>query len=243
MKVSVVMATLNVAGVVGAAVASVRAQRGVEVELLVVDGGSADATIELVERHAGPGLRLLQGPDTGIYDALNKGLAAARGDAVYVMGADDRLARPDALARLGACLAAAPRSLVFGDIVVAGPGLERAQSHRGVSVARLGYEPLSHQAVLAPRAAFAEVGAFDTRYRLCADLDWFLRCCGAGFELRHEPLLVCRFSAEGASQRQPALQREELRAILRRHRSAPQRAWQRAAAAWRRRLPRWARPP
>ncbi len=259
--VSVVLPVLNAAGMVETAIESVFAQQGVAIELLVVDGGSTDGTLDRLQRAlketslcggslnphggragtAGPGgaqappHRVLTGPDGGIYDAMNRGIAAARGDAVYVLGADDRIAHPQALARLAARLARDPDALVFGDIVVAGPAGERLRSHRHVTAASLGHESLSHQAVLVARAAFGRIGPFDTRYRLCADLDWFLRAAAAGMRLVHLPGVVCRFGTMGASQREAGLQHQEVQALLRRHRSAPQRLWQRVAAGLRRR--------
>jgi glycosyltransferase involved in cell wall biosynthesis len=235
LAVSVVLPVLNAAGLIEGAIESVLAQQGVAIELLVVDGGSTDGTLERLRRAHEPPHRVLPGPDCGIYDAMNRGIAAARGDAVYVLGADDRIAHPQALARLAARLGGDPDALVFGDIVVAGPAGGRLRSHRHVTAASLGHESLSHQAVLVARAAFGRIGPFDTRYRLCADLDWFLRAAAAGMRLVHLPGVVCRFGATGASQREAGLQREEVQEILRRHRSAPQRLWQRVGAGLRRR--------
>jgi glycosyltransferase len=236
MKVSVVTVTLDAERWVGDALASVAMQRGVEVESVLVDGGSTDATVEVAL--AVPGLRpkVLRGADGGIYDAMNKGLAVASGEALFFLNADDRLADPDALAALAGRLEQRDAALAFGDILVVDPDGDRLRSHRHVSGPRLGHESLSHQAVLARRRCFDVVGGFDTRWRICADLDWFMRCADAGLRLAHLPRLVCRCMTGGASTRQYALQLQEVRALIARRQPPWQRWPLRLGAGWRRRL-------
>jgi glycosyltransferase involved in cell wall biosynthesis len=235
-KVSVIMAVRDAAPVLADALHSLRQQRGVVLELIVVDGASQDETLAVVARFADLAPQVLNGPDQGLYDAMNKGLAVATGEACYFLNADDRLAQPEALAMLAAELSDPAVDLVFGDIVVSGAQGDRWRSHHHVSSAGLGFESLSHQAVLARRSAFERVGGFDLRWRICADLDWFMRCADQGLRFRHVPRLVCRCLAGGLSERAHALHRAELLA-LRRPRRARHGA-QALAAAVRRRLRR-----
>lgn len=236
MKVSVVTVTLDAARWVGDALASVAMQRGVEVESVLVDGGSTDATLAVALGVPGMRPTLVQGADSGIYDAMNKGLAAASGDALFFLNADDRLAHPDALADLAALLERRDAALAYGDILVVAADGDRYRSHRHVSRARLGHESLSHQAVLARRRCFDAVGGFDTRWRICADLDWFIRCADAGLRFEYLPRLVCRCMAGGASTRLYAQQLQEVRALVARRQPPWQRWPLRLAAGWRRRV-------
>jgi len=66
---------------------SVSSQRWPEIEHIIVDGGSTDGTLELVAGR--PNLQLIPGPDRGIYDALNKGVACATGDVIGFLNSDD----------------------------------------------------------------------------------------------------------------------------------------------------------
>ncbi len=235
MKISIVMVTLNAADVVDEAMRSVRMQTHDAVELIVVDGGSEDGTLDIVGRHADLRPRILCGPDGGIYEAMNKGVAAATGQALYFLNADDRLAQPSTLASLAEHLDAKQADLAFGDILMVGPHADQARSHQRVRVDRLGYEPLSHQAVLARRSAFENVGPFDTRYRICGDLDWFFRCGQLRLAFSHVPRQVCRCLVGGVSQRQYELQLLEIQQILHAHRSPVQRGVRRIQAAMHRR--------
>lgn len=82
---------------------SVLAQRGVEVEYIVVDGGSKDGTVERIKEYAekfGGRMRWTSERDEGMYDAINKGIAMASGDIVGILNADDMLESPETLRRI-----------------------------------------------------------------------------------------------------------------------------------------------
>jgi glycosyltransferase involved in cell wall biosynthesis len=233
-KVSVVMVTLNAEAVIEEALRSIgmqSLQSPQALELIVVDGGSTDRTLEIVGRHAHLQPRILSGPDSGIFDAMNKGLAAATGQAVYFLNADDRLAQPTSLATLASQLHGQSADIVYGDVLIVRDQIDLVRSHQRVRAGLLGYEPLSHQAVLARRSAFERVGAFDTRWRICADLDWFIRCGKAGLAFRHVPRLVCHCLSGGASERHYGLHLKEVQQILHAHRAPARRAVERLRAA------------
>src|SRR5580704_9665190 len=90
--VSIIVVCKNPGQHLPAALASVWEQRQVEAELVIVDGGSTDGTREWLESQRGQIATLISEPDSGVFDAMNKGLAAARGEWVLFLGSDDRLA-------------------------------------------------------------------------------------------------------------------------------------------------------
>ena len=90
--VSIVTPTLNRADSIGDVLASVAAQTHGSIEHIIVDGGSTDGTVEVVERFSRTArypIRWISEPDTGMYDAINKGLRMARGDVVAYLNSDD----------------------------------------------------------------------------------------------------------------------------------------------------------
>src|SRR6202048_2872509 len=87
--ISIVTPVLNRVSLIGAALDSVCRAGRVPREHLVVDGGSTDGTLSLLRSR--PGIRLVEAPGTGIYDALNLGLQAARGDIICQLNSDDLL--------------------------------------------------------------------------------------------------------------------------------------------------------
>lgn len=111
MRVTLITACFRSAAVLRTALESVLSQRGADYELLVVDGGSADGTVELLrafEPRFGGRLRWLSEPDGGLYDALNKGVRRATGDVIGILNADDALAGDTVLAQVAEAFARDP---------------------------------------------------------------------------------------------------------------------------------------
>ena len=113
MKITLITACYNSAETIGTAIESVLSQKGVDVEYIVVDGGSQDGTVDIIKEYADKTLnsqlltpnftfRWLSESDKGMYDAINKSIKMATGDIVGILNADDVLATDDTLARIAA---------------------------------------------------------------------------------------------------------------------------------------------
>ena len=111
MKVTLITVCFNSAATLSTAIDSVLSQKGVDVEYIVVDGGSSDGTVEIIKEYAEKTLnsqlltpnftfRWLSESDQGMYDAINKGIKMATGDVVGILNADDVLASDDTLAHI-----------------------------------------------------------------------------------------------------------------------------------------------
>ena len=181
---SVITACLNAEKHLAEALDSVLRQSRDDFELLVVDGGSTDGTLDIIRRNeaASKGrLRWVSAPDEGIYDAMNKGLALARGEFVVFLGADDHL-MPGALDAVARAITAEPvLDIVCGSTRVLGPhgdwdepASERVR--RGMPVRA----PARHQSIFVRTRVLRAVGGFDTRYRIAADYDAYLGLRHAG---------------------------------------------------------------
>jgi glycosyltransferase involved in cell wall biosynthesis len=180
--VSVVTVSLNAAGSIEDTIASVALQSaGFDIEHVCVDGGSRDGTRDIIDRWAVSGrIRRVYEPDTGIYDAMNKGLSAARGEYVLFLNADDFLVSRDILARAMQGLAPGASGnpdLVVGDVSMGEPGRRGLWRRRRVPrllrrIRGIGFFPL-HQGMLARRQLLLEVGGFDARLRLAADVNQY----------------------------------------------------------------------
>ena len=111
MKVTLITVCFNSAATLSTAIDSVLSQKGVDIEYIVVDGGSKDGTVEIIKEYAEKTLnsqlltpnftfRWLSESDKGMYDAINKGIKMATGDVVGILNADDVLASDDMLAHI-----------------------------------------------------------------------------------------------------------------------------------------------
>ena len=189
---SIVTVCLNAAATIGETLASIGLQEvKFDVEHICVDGGSSDSTRAIIDRWAERDRRIVKiyEPDRGIFDAMNKGLRAARGEYVLFLNADDFLASRDTLAlAMSGCTrgAAANPDLIVGDVVMGKPGLFGFWRRRRVPrlLGRLrgfGIFPV-HQGQFSKRRLLEDVGGFDDQLRLSADLHQYY-----GLERRFRP--------------------------------------------------------
>ena len=114
MKITTVTVCYNVRATIGRTVQSFLAQTHPDKELLVIDGGSTDGTVEAIQSFQSGAIRIISEPDSGIYDAMNKGLALFSGEAVGFLNADDVYHDVLVLTRIAQALESA--DAVYGDL-------------------------------------------------------------------------------------------------------------------------------
>jgi glycosyltransferase involved in cell wall biosynthesis len=177
---SIITVSLNAATTIGDTLASVSMQDAdFVVEHLCIDGGSSDATREIIDRWAGRSsrIKIIYEPDEGIYDAMNKGLRAASGEYVLFLNADDFLVSPHTLATAMQGIvpgASGNPDLVVGDAVMGSVGKRGFWRHRRVPrqlgrIPGTGWYPV-HQGQFTKRRLLGAVGGFDVHRRLASDL-------------------------------------------------------------------------
>ena len=197
--VSVVTASLNARDELARTIASVAEQAECDVEHVVVDGGSSDGTVALLES-AGETVRWISGPDRGIGDALNKGVAMARGEYILVLQAGDRFCGGDALSHAVERLADRPDLLAFS-VLMEERGGKRLVRSRGLGPRSLFHMPMPHQGLIASRDLFRRVGEFDCSYSIAMDYDWLLRARNAGATVQTDARPLSFMPATGISSR------------------------------------------
>lgn len=205
LHISVITAVLNRAQTLEASLRSVHAQSWPHVEHIVVDGGSTDGSLAIIERERAGIAQVLPGPDGGLYDALNKGIRAARGDVVGFMHADDTYATPEALARVATAFEDPAVDAVYGDLeYLSKDGSQRvvrywrAGSYRREQLAQ-GWMP-PHPTFYVRRECYARLGGFDTRFRISADYENMLRLLWrGGLRATYIPEVLVRMTLGGMS--------------------------------------------
>lgn len=192
-SISVVTACLDSAGTIEEAIESVRSQGYPRVEHVVVDGGSTDGTVEILERSEG--VRYVSEPDDGRVDAVNKGVAMATGEVIAWLNADDRY-YPGTLQAVGEAFAADPSArwvTGYCDIVDAdGAEIRHAVTAYKNWLLRHWSYPLyltqnfvSDPATFVRREALEEAGPLNPRYPVAHDYDLWLR-----IGRRHRPIVL-----------------------------------------------------
>jgi len=229
MRLSVITPTLNSARFIRACVDNVAAQGSCVLEHIVVDGGSTDGTLPLVEelRRSPPRLRLLPGPDRGQSDAMNKGSAAALGEAIGVLNVDDAY-EPHACAEALQQLQSMKRpGMVVGDCRVVGEHGELRFWNRPTNLRLeallLGWSyaqfPCNPSAYFYHRAVHELVGGYDVDDHYAMDFDFILNCARQ-VQMRYVPRHWGNFRlAPGCKTFDDDRGRERVAALIERHRA------------------------
>ena len=206
-SITVVTPCLNAAATLPAALESVRAQSYPRLEHVVVDGGSTDGTVELLER--AEGVRYVSEPDRGLSDAMNKGIHMATGDVIGWLNADD-LYEPGALQAVGKAFAERPEALwVTGRVRIT--DANNREIRRWVSrykrffLRRYSLPLLLTQNFIQAPATFvrrdallSQPGPFDLRFKYSMDYDVWLRLARRGDPIVLDRDLASFRMAEGS---------------------------------------------
>lgn len=232
-RISIITACLDSGRHIAQTLASVREQVGVDCEHVVADGGSTDDTLALVEAGLRPGGRCVSGPDTGIADAMNKGLALASGEWLLFLQSDDYLAGPTVLAeasrhfRDDVDICGFP--VLFGDEA----GAQRMRP-RGANWWLNLKTGLNHQGTFIRRGLFEQLGGYDTSFRIAMDYEWFLRAyrAGARFACHDAPVIALMRDTGVSSQLDWPSLRKRLMEEQRVHRKLQRPALRPLYAAW-----------
>ena len=205
MKISLITACYNSEATIRTAIDSVLSQKGVDIEYIIVDGGSKDGTVEILKGYEKKFLNLstfqpfnfrwLSEKDSGMYDAINKGIKMATGDVVGILNADDVLASDETLTHIVSAFNTdsyplAPDSsridAVYADIRFVKEGetveaVRKAETVRYCSAKR--WRPwmfrfaamVPHPSFYVRRECFERLGGYSLDYRICADFELELR--------------------------------------------------------------------
>lgn len=207
LKLSIITAVWNRESTISAALESLQAQTYGEFEHLVIDGGSTDGTIKIIEDLADQRTLLRSGPDKGIYDALNRGKAAATGEVVGVLHSDDCFAGPCVLQTVVKAFQDPGVDAVYGDLHYVAkddPDCVVRNWRSGAfrpEVLRWGWMP-PHPALFLRRRVIERFGPYDLSFRIAADYDAILRYFGQpGFRAVYVPEVFVKMRVGGESNR------------------------------------------
>lgn len=180
MKISVLTPTFNRARTLARTVASVVAQSHAPIEHILLDNLSTDTTADVVAdyaRRAAYPVVYIRERDTGMYDALNKGIARATGEAIYILNDDDTLADVGVFRLLAACMEQTAADVVYGDIfwLDQDSGKQTLRRNNQINKLTLVSKGINQQAMLHRATVYQRCGLYDQGYRIAGDYEWLLR--------------------------------------------------------------------
>ncbi len=194
---SIVVPTLNVSATLHDCLSSVAEQTCADFEVVLVDGGSTDGTLDIANTFAsrlGGRLVVDSQSDQGAYDAMNRGVGLATGTWLLFLGADDTFYEADTLARVAAFINEQEHSdLVYGDVIMRSNSIRRAGAF---DLDRLLFETnICHQSIFYRRKLFDSIGPYNLRYPAWADWDFNIRCfSNPALVTRYIDIVVARYN-------------------------------------------------
>lgn len=182
MKVSIVTVTWNRARTLARTAESVLQQTYPNLEYIVVDGGSTDGTVEILQDYEvkfNGRLRWISEKDNGIYDAMNKGIRMATGDVIGILNSDDFLTSNDVIERMTKEF---PENVeaVYGDVhFVKERNLQKSVRYYSGKpfhpwMVRFGFIP-PHPSLYVRSSTYKRYGLYDTSFRISADVEMIAR--------------------------------------------------------------------
>ena len=210
---SIITVSRNSSATVARTIESVLNQTLLPHEYIMIDGASTDGTVDIIKSYEGrfrdKGISFLWSsePDKGIYNAMNKGLARARGDIIGIINSDDWY-ESDAFSLVDEHLNLHPEAnILYGMLKVFSLG--QPQRVGAVFHANLNNHTLPHPATFVRKNVYDKVGNFSERYRIAADYDFFLRARTTGCAFSFCPHILANFSSGGASDKGTMDEREK----------------------------------
>lgn len=207
MKISIVTTALNAEGTIADSIKSVLRQTHHDIEHIVIDGKSTDATMDIVNRYRDRISRIISEPDQGPYDAMNKGLRLATGEIVGLLHADDFFAVDNAVEKIAKAFEERDIDCLWGDLVYVNrtdPGRVlrywRSSSY-SEGLIKKGWMP-PHPTFFVKRGVYEKYGFFNTDFKFAADYDLILRFLHKHrISGHHIPEVLVRMRAGGLTNR------------------------------------------
>jgi glycosyltransferase involved in cell wall biosynthesis len=181
-KISIVTAVYNGEQHIAHTLESVLGQSYTNVEYIVIDGGSSDKTLEIINRYREKIAHVVCERDQGIYDALNKGVRLATGDVIGILHADDRFNDQHVLKRIADIFMKEEVDGLYSDLIYIKKTTGRADrtirywksKSFTEKLLRQGWMP-PHPTLYLKKSVYNEVGYFNLSYPIAADYDFILR--------------------------------------------------------------------
>lgn len=181
MKISIITVCFNSAETIRDTIESILFQSYKNIEYIIIDGGSKDKTLEIVNDYADKIHKIISEPDEGIYDAMNKGLALATGEVVGFLNSDDFYADSSVVEQIVDVFQDQAKAfdVCFSDLVYVSSDNKRIvrywQSKPFTKGAfALGWCP-AHPTFYVRKSIVDKYGYFDPSYRLAADAEFMMR--------------------------------------------------------------------
>jgi len=200
MKISIVTVSYNSVETIKDTILSVLSQQGVDLEYIIIDGGSIDGTVDVVTSFGNKISAFISEPDKGIYDAMNKGIGMATGDIIGILNSDDIYFDENVLSSVLKGFVSANCDILYGDLYY----VKRLNTEKVVrkwiskSFTKgsfiYGWHP-PHPVLFVKKQVYTHCGYFNLDFKIAADFEFMLRLfekCNLNSFYLNKPLVKMR---------------------------------------------------
>jgi glycosyltransferase involved in cell wall biosynthesis len=215
---SIITVVYNRSAELEATIQNILSQNFKEIEYLVIDGGSTDGTLNIIQKYSSKISKWISEPDKGIYDAMNKGIRLATGQWIIFMNAGDFFYNTHVLEKCAGYLESIDDKIfVYGDAEVLSPTSKHIQNQKDRHLDLT--KSIIHQATFI-RSSYLKKNPYNIRYRIMADYDSLLRVSSSSPEqCMYIPEVICVYDKTGVSSRPLYTYFKEFYSIARGHMS------------------------
>lgn len=179
-KFSIITVVYNGASTIARCMESVGSQKGADIEHILIDGCSTDATLQILENYRNQISIQVSEPDEGIYDAMNKGIKLATGDIIGILNCDDIYSNDTVLAHVALLMEDQNIDAIYGDLVYFSPNapqkVHRTYRSKLFSPDKLGMGLMpAHPTLFLRKRIYDKFGLFDSSYRIGGDFEFIAR--------------------------------------------------------------------
>ena len=196
--ISIITVVYNGGKTIENTILSVVNQTYKDIEYIIIDGGSTDNTLEIINAYKTKIAKLVSEPDKGLYDAMNKGLNLATGDYVLFINSGDKLASPDTIQN--ALSVANNADVIYGETEIIDQNWQVIHNRRHKAPKELNWK-LFRNGMLVSHQSFIARRSFSTSYNLgykyASDFDWCLEVLKKSTNIKHANMVISHFMEGG----------------------------------------------
>ena len=178
-KVSIITVVWNNNTTIKNAINSVLSQTYKNIEYIIIDGGSTDGSVEVIEKYRDKISVFLSESDKGIYDALNKGIDLSTGEVITILHSDDLFYDNSVVSDMMNRVSETNAEICFSDMVIVDSSLKKVlryymSSYFSPWMFRIGWMP-PHPTCFIKKSLFDEFGLYSLDYKIAGDFDFLVR--------------------------------------------------------------------
>jgi len=203
MKITIITVTYNSAESIRETLESMARQSHKDVEHIIIDGGSTDKTLSIIEQYKENIAILVSEKDNGIYDAMNKGCALAHGEIIGFLNSDDTYANDHILEHIAEAFNKQKCDVLYGNLIYKSNHDKNIRYWKSNAFRKnsLKYGWMApYPTLYCKKQVYDMIGHFDTQFNISADYDFILRTFSQStLKFYHLPVVMINMTIGGAS--------------------------------------------